>query len=342
MNRDEFLGDTEVAHVKNELADLLANRPLHHRYYHFDTRHNWSCDSAFHAASTYCFPIGDRHIHNLWASLHPDTPLVGNLFQTTAILNELRRRLLDAVDNGSESRAFQACDLVLRWGGVLKGNSDLLVSLRDDFDGGLVAYLTAARALLTADQDYSATEAQLADNQVLYCTAGFTKIYALLVDDFVIYDSRVAAALGMLIARLCAAAGWEIVPAQLRFLWMPARSRRNRQQQYVPGQLRNPGVRRLRFSTQRNHAHYLTHNVRAGWLLREAVEGTRVRDWPGRLISEDARCAMNSICCAVPRPPVLSAMRAVEAALFMIGYDLSGNPGYPANPFAPPAANALE
>jgi len=175
---------------------------------------------------------------------------------------------------------------------------------------------------------------------MLFCNAGFTKIYSLLLDDFLIYDSRVAAALGMLIVDLCRSNSRQTVPERLRFLRMDARPKRDPDSnRRVPAQLRNPDFGLLRFSAQRSDAAYLVHNIRAGWLLRDAIERIPIADRLSQLIPDDAKCSPGAACCAQPQPPRLSALRAVEAALFMIGYDLSGNAGYPANRFAPHSAS---
>lgn len=52
--------------------------------------------------------------------------------------------------------------------------------------------------------------------------AGITKVYSLVLEDFIIYDSRVAATLGWLVATFCRAGARE-VPDALRFPWMPAK-----------------------------------------------------------------------------------------------------------------------
>ena len=49
--------------------------------------------------------------------------------------------------------------------------------------------------------------------------SGFTKIYSLIVQDFIIYDSRVGAALGLLIKCFCEDKQKEKIPEELRFAW---------------------------------------------------------------------------------------------------------------------------
>ncbi|MHB2080818.1 hypothetical protein [Pseudomonas asiatica] len=53
--------------------------------------------------------------------------------------------------------------------------------------------------------------------------AGMTKVYALICEDFLIYDSRVAAALGWLVVKYCEAHGIAKVPDALCFPWAAAK-----------------------------------------------------------------------------------------------------------------------
>ena len=68
---------------------------------------------------------------------------------------------------------------------------------------------------------------------------------------------------------------------------------------------------------QHNKRGWLAHlysNVRVNWILSEALRGT---DFERTVLTRQAD---------LPVTP----LRALEAALFMIGYDLAGNEPYPA------------
>lgn len=335
MTKDEYLGHRDVSWLRRGLADIVAGGSLTHRYFDFDRRRWWSCKSAYDAADNYYFPVEDKALHTLWDKLHPGCPLTGSLLHTTALLEELRGRLRKAVDNTDEAAAMESCEMILRWGGVIKGNNSLLNQLHQAKDG-LVGYLLAARALLTADDDYSKHKAEVEPGLVLFCSAGFTKIYSLLLDEFVIYDSRVAATLGMLIVHLCRESGRYVVQPYRRFLWMPSRTKPHPHlHKRVPSQRRDPRSGLFTFSTQRRHGAYLTNNIRAGWLLSDVSHRSDIASWPQKLIAADTLRSSGTTTNLTSHQPHLSPLRALEAALFMIGYDLSGNADYPANSFAP-------
>jgi hypothetical protein len=143
----------------------------------------------------------------------------------------------------------------------------------------------------------------------LRSNAGFTKIYSLLFDDFIIYDSRVAAALGMLVVRYCQDSKRRDVPEDLCFAVMSGQSKA----------LRNPSTLEFRFNKcpSTGSAQWCEHiwsNVRANWILSTAVRETAF----AKAVHDDSQ--------TFPVTP----LRALEAALFMIGYDLGGNHPYPA------------
>jgi hypothetical protein len=118
--------------------------------------------------------------------------------------------------------------------------------------------------------------------------SGMTKVYALLLSDFIIYDSRVAAALAWLAldwwtTRLKRSAG--ALPAELKFGCLAANG------SMAPFRNPDPTV----FPTLWNspHRHY-TWNVRANWVLGDAH----------KLAGGSSRFA---------------SLREVEAALFQMG-----------------------
>lgn len=75
---------------------------------------------------------------------------------------------------------------------------------------GIVLYLMGAKEILNIGTYCTASGLSLKMN------SGFSKIYSLLVDDFIMYDSRVAAALCLLVRRFCEAKGLNEVPGSLK------------------------------------------------------------------------------------------------------------------------------
>ena len=164
-----------------------------------------------------------------------------------------------------------------------KSNAD---TLRDLGRTALLAFCEASRLL---DPPYADTSRL---NGVRYMNAGWTKVYALMLDGFPIYDGRVGAAMGYLVQQYCTRIGLRQVPTLLCFRWGAARGEHNRNPS-MGSSLRFPGL------TAKAPRKWAECNVRAAWILSEVCGEGRFGDLPpGR------------------------RLRALEAALFMIGYEL--------------------
>ena len=229
--------------------------------------------------------------------------------ENAAVLDELQGRLrgaLDAqLDAAARDRAARdAAVEVMRWGGVVPHNVPWLHAN----EHGLAASLARVRAALECDDDAADLGSDLRFN------AGMTKVYSLLLDHFVIYDSRVAAALAWFVARWAREQKLEAVPAMLTFPCMPAkedaRTARRRK-------VRNPWTGKSGFPLlgSRPYAH-AKWNLRASWIIRALLE-----THPGTVFGVGT-----------------AACRRLEAALFMWGYDLTPPPTSGADPLALRAA----
>lgn len=177
---------------------------------------------------------------------------------------------------------------VLRWGGVFPGNGKWLTEHKD----GLADYFDIRVACLGSCADDSAM------NEFTRFNSGMTKIYSLLADDFIIYDTRVAAALGWVVVKYCREQGFHEVPGGLRF---PCGAAKEAQDMLRPKQ-RNPSEGNLRFPRLQPGVEHARWNLRVSWLLSEVISKTQ------------------SAFKKLDDP-----LRALEAALFMIGYDLGNS-----------------
>ena len=148
--------------------------------------------------------------------------------------------------------------------------------------------IDAARLLDPATAD----TAQLDD--IPRMNAGFTKIYSLLLDGFPIYDSRVAATLGLLIRSFCVETGLSRVPSPLAIAIPPGRS--GGRDKPDKGGIR---LSRIGGDNARRNRLYVDSNIRAAWLL-----GAMANYGPFGKLDEHRR------------------LRALEAAFFMIGYSV--------------------
>jgi hypothetical protein len=163
----------------------------------------------------------------------------------------------------------------------------------------LATEIAAARKTLAAGND----DRVLLGSTIRRFNAGMTKIYALLVPEFVIYDSRVAAALAWLVTRWCIETKLTLVPDLLRFPCMRPKEGDNPAIRKV----RNPSCGQFRFPWLHgavNHAHW---NLRASWILSAALNASRQEPEQNVFLDQS------------------NPLRALEAALFMWGYDLSLN-----------------
>jgi hypothetical protein len=181
---------------------------------------------------------------------------------------------------------------VMEWGGVTNGNVHWL---RTNVTG-LAGEIGAVKTILSGNDEDPAVL-----KPIRRFNAGMTKVYSLIVPDFIIYDSRVAASLAWLVAQWCKQTGRTSVPQELAFPCMPPKEGDNPRIR----KSRNPSSATLKFpSMNGNVIRYAQWNMRASWILRECL--TRSAN-------------------TVFHRQGSNDLRALEAALFMWGYDLGQN-----------------
>jgi len=290
-NREDYLHQVKgfVDHIKA----LLTTTPFIHQYIeNKKTSKRWSCGSIEDALSAY-----------VWNGKDFD--------QNNAELSKYSSELKYSIDNRMEFETLRTCIRILEWGGVRNGAYGVVsLYLRDNLSSSIsdaVKELTSEAPDLNhfmkkndgddCDLDRS-NENSSADSELpifhskFRMNASFTKIYSLYSDrPFIIYDSRVAAALG-LIARGYLANRAGNINELLRFSYLEGRS---------GNRVRNASLGDVNFnkvSSERDHALW---NIRANWIIEDAL---------------------NDIPCFGGRETPLEKVRAVEAALFMIGKDI--------------------
>ncbi len=211
-----------------------------------------------------------------------------DFWATQAKLDQLRCEIRAAERNRHNCRFITAALGIMKWGGVLGGNKKTLCGLGDR---ALCTFSHAARLL---DPEQADT---VGLGGVEYMNSGWTKVYSLMLDGFPMYDGRVGAAMGYLVRRYCEDQQLTEVPGLLRFRWHAGRSSKH---------LRNPSSESLEFLPlsfgRRGRRTWAECNVRTAWILGEVCDEGRF----GKL-AEAYR------------------VRALEAALFMIGYELPGH-----------------
>ena len=195
--------------------------------------------------------------------------------------------LRESVSQNNPELCKKYCLSILQWGKVQNGNEDKVLDLGSD----IVLYLKKCISKLNPNE--FDTNNNYSD---IIMSSGFTKIYSLLMDDFVIYDGRVGAALGLLVKTFCEEKGLQTIPSELLFAYGNAKGDANTVQKR-----RNASNSKYKFPLLDPNRNHTVNNIRANWLLKEILD------------KSDSK--FNEI-------PMKLRMRGLEAALFMIGYDV--------------------
>ncbi|WP_454690545.1 hypothetical protein [Achromobacter aloeverae] len=235
-------------------------------------------------------------------------PAGASLAANLVVLDALCRGLRGCLDAGAardEALLADWVQAILVWGGVYTRHRN---------GGGNAGWLDARRQamnlthyLRVALDAFNGGAITFDDGPIgLRSNAGLTKVYSLAVDDFVIYDSRVAAAFAWLVTRWAREAG-EVIPDHLKFACM--RANEGNVAGRPPGavKVRSPDTVNFPYfapSIQpRDHRRHAVWNQRANYVLSAALGQAHARH---------------------PDPGALSfqTVRDVEAALFVMGADL--------------------
>ncbi len=263
VRRDDYLGHECVQPFIEWLRRRVGDdETFVHGYRMLKPDCDWRCSSLWEAYTNYC-----------WRG----QGFEDNRRMLDCLAEDIRR----AVDCDDRDGFVDAAYRILRWGGVAAGSRKLYELGQD----ALPIFREAACLLDPAQADTS----QL--GRVRYMNSGWTKVYAMMLEGFPIYDGRVGAAMGYLVKRYCTEKQLCEVPELLQFRWLAGRGNHNR----------NPSMDSLQFPrlSHVNPRAWAECNVRAAWVLGEvAGEGSF-----GEL-------------------PANRRLRALEAALFMIGYEL--------------------
>lgn len=294
MKKAEYLALPEVA----QFSEFLRSRLLSDSG-HFS--HSYEMESRGRSQATMpwnCHSIYDAFLKYDWRYSYRDPRTgdkqIGNSFEENErVLSFLSEKLRKAVAENNSTEASYCCQMVLDWGGVLgsskKGNKKKLES----FGGALAGYLGETKSLFESrevqlDSKYQiSTEGKSFD---VVMNAGFTKIYSILCEEFIIYDGRVGAALGLLVRDFLERInGSKVLPDSLAFHY--GRAKNNKVN-------RNPSNDSLRFpSLSSSSPAHIRSNLRANWILQDlSLKGA------GKFST------------------LKNPLRGIEAALFMIGY----------------------
>lgn len=219
-----------------------------------------------------------------------------SFIETQTVINKLSARLEYAIKVNDELLMLQSALAILEWGQVYRGCIDWL--LKHSENKQLIHSIVHASEIIDGTIKMSEREfVEHFDRKGPYrCNSGTTKIFALYSSKSIIYDGRVACALGMLIHDFLVERQIDHLPSELNFL-MDA-SQRNTSK-YTPTE--------YNFASKTDTANALYNqalsNIKINLILQSVVNGL-----PANLFGLSSS---------------REKLRAIEASMFMIGYEVN-------------------
>ena len=295
MKKENYLSKEVVKNFVQWMAHRLDSEIFSHKYTNRKTGIYWACGSLFEAYQNYNWTHSGIDAAPGFEAVQRGITFDSN----NAALQSLQTALKKAMNAKNHEEAdrllAEACKRVMAWGGVRAGNVNWLSANQNGLKKTL---LEVSQAI-----DESNLEAEALNHPKLRFNAGMTKVYSLLCKNFIIYDSRVAAALGWIVVKYCQEKNIGSVPPELAFPWAPAKEGSNA----VNPKRRNPSCGNLNFPRLKSSFNHAKWNMKASWLLDSILRHQNAfNSGFNNLTSQQLR------------------LRGLEAALFMIGYDLGG------------------
>lgn len=301
MKKSEYLSS-----IEGFLSYLLTVSPaFQHSYTDKSSKKQWNTNGLLDAAKEVAINESSTLSGYLWkfSCIAPDDNggferCKGKTLQASAdALSKLKDYLDKQLEKDNDLGAFLACQSVLDWGGVWSNGNNLRLYKQANC---LAETLNSLKIELKEHQSDSADDEKYARiiEEKFWMNAGSTKIFSILLPDFCIYDGRVGAALGMLARNYCRYKKLPETQEELAFPWGTDRGNETGKKSR-----RNPSDDLYRFPRLTNdtfeHARW---NIRANWLLQALAKKMKV-----------------------PSTDRVGAVRRLEAAFFMIGYDVNGS-----------------
>ena len=286
-------------------TELIDENDFCHAYYDSDRKALIEFRSFEDSYDKYFFSISPA-IRNRYR-LGNDNGYIENKVVLDKLAEKMEEAISSSAAKGQKNEALVgACKELMDWGGTKKENSQTIDRIEKTI--GLHWYLEQVEEIAKNCQYPFDTEQSRNFFKFHGCelvsNAGFTKIYSLAFRRFIIYDSRVCAAIGWLCLNYLKS-GKKPLPNALKFSMLPGRGGDNRNPSFH--QVRFPsGARSTMKVDDKSYPTYHKHfdgNMRANKLVQYAVENSQ-SNWLAAFESEAEK------------------FRAIESALFMIGYDI--------------------
>lgn len=213
-----------------------------------------------------------------------------NLELNNCILNCFKKFIQNGIENNDQDSLMTGIKAILRWGDSKNFNRNIQLFEEKINQNSLFEYLVGLKETWNSILNSSVNFEPLNDFNIK-SAAGLSKVYSLLLEDFIIYDSRVAAALAYLIKCNFDFRNINNIPLGLDIRLLPYSNPETRRRHVDPFQ-----------SITRNDQLHFYSNIIASLIVKSAVDE----------INKDSDQNITT--------------RDLEAALFMIGYDIRNLP----------------
>jgi hypothetical protein len=281
MTKDEFLNRKEIIGFINFIKIRIdVDDDFKHSYILNKPKNTiWRCNSIYNAYENYNWPF---------QCLIPSSGKVikGITYnESEKVLLQLQKDLKKSLKTGNDAEFKNNCLAVLQWGGVLPKNKQRILTtpmILDHFNTNIQIF---NNPILDTTDDFSS----------IHMNSGYTKIYSLLIDNFIIYDGRVGAAIGLLVCEFLEQEKLDNIPKTLDFAFGNPKLATSNKKDISK---RNPSTDQFTFKALSNNSkRHIENNIRANWLLEKVAKESKFN-------------LLNN------------PLRSLEAALFMIGYDI--------------------
>lgn len=267
MNKNEYLDSPDVRNFINWFAKAIVDEGIAHSYLQLKPKKYFRFNGLQDALAQY-----------YWKRR--------NFTSTVNLLNELKAQIRNGWGNSSYTDVVTGAQRLMKWGGT-EGNNK---------------WFEQASSIESIKSDIHSLEGEnICLVKISRFNSGLTKFYSLLLNDFIIYDSRVAAALQWFILKWCTETDQKEIPNLLNLGSTSLRGSQTRNAssaQYVFQK-----IERLVLSKQ--PIEHVNSNIKANLLLVEVLKEVKANK------------------SAYHEQKLSSPLHALEAALFMWGYDLT-------------------
>jgi len=276
MTEKEYVNRSEVTEFVEWLIPKLKNYPVVIKYK--KVHETFQFQSIEDAANKYQWPFS-------YTESATNKKITGTTYEhSIREFTKFRKSLKKGIDTNNDRLCSDTCKDILAWGGVLnKGkNREKANSITAQYLKEVIAFFSNKNLSLNDNLK------PLCSNNELTMNAGFTKIYALLMDNFIIYDGRVGGALGKLVIGFLHSKIPKNtnIPDTLHFAWGLS--------QGTDTKRIDPSDSIYTFRKLSSGKLHTNNNIRANWLLKKVIN--------------DSKTKMD--------------IWQLQSALFMLGYDV--------------------